>query len=198
MALKIRRRDQNVPQSAIKVKIKKDDTVKVIAGRDKGKTGRVLRRRSENRESAGRRRQHGEAPHAAESVEAGQGRHRGAGKLDFDFERHDRDLGRRGHAHRLPDGADRRGGAAGADRQKGRRDSRQEGIRYRRHGLNERQYQKQRSLPALSKEFGYKNVMAVPKIEKISLNIGMGEATQNTKLIDGAVNEMTQIAGQSR
>ena len=51
-------------------------------------------------------------------------------------------------------------------------------------------------IPALSKEFGYKNVMGVPKIEKISLNIGMGEATQNSKLIDGAVNELGQIAGQ--
>jgi large subunit ribosomal protein L5 len=38
--------------------------------------------------------------------------------------------------------------------------------------------------------------MAVPKIEKISLNVGMGEATQNSKLIDGAVNELTAIAGQ--
>src|ERR1700722_3498316 len=57
------------------------------------------------------------------------------------------------------------------------------------------QYLKQ-VVPALSKEFGYKNVMAVPKIEKIALNIGMGEATQNAKLMDGAVNEMTQIAGQ--
>jgi large subunit ribosomal protein L5 len=51
-------------------------------------------------------------------------------------------------------------------------------------------------VPALTKEFGYKNVMAVPKIEKISLNIGLGEATQNAKLIDGAVNELSQIAGQ--
>jgi large subunit ribosomal protein L5 len=51
-------------------------------------------------------------------------------------------------------------------------------------------------VPALTKEFGYKNHMAVPKIEKISINIGMGEATQNAKLLDGAVNELTQIAGQ--
>jgi large subunit ribosomal protein L5 len=51
-------------------------------------------------------------------------------------------------------------------------------------------------VPALTKEFGYTNVMAVPKIEKISLNIGMGEATQNSKLIDGAVTELAQIAGQ--
>jgi large subunit ribosomal protein L5 len=57
------------------------------------------------------------------------------------------------------------------------------------------QYQK-RVVPALTKEFGYKNVMAVPKLEKISINIGLGEATQNAKLMDGAVNELGQIAGQ--
>src|SRR5438067_13467997 len=51
-------------------------------------------------------------------------------------------------------------------------------------------------VPALSKEFGYKNVMAVPKLDKISINIGLGEATQNAKLMDGAVNELTAIAGQ--
>jgi large subunit ribosomal protein L5 len=51
-------------------------------------------------------------------------------------------------------------------------------------------------IPALTKEFGYKNVMAVPKVEKISLNIGLGEATTNAKLMDGAVAELTQIAGQ--
>src|SRR5258706_3690123 len=56
-------------------------------------------------------------------------------------------------------------------------------------------YQK-KVIPALSKEFGYKNVMAVPRIEKISINIGLGEATQNAKLMDGAVNELGQIAGQ--
>src|SRR6266513_74128 len=51
-------------------------------------------------------------------------------------------------------------------------------------------------VPALSKEFGYKNVMAVPKLEKVAINIGLGEATQNAKLMDGAVNELTTIAGQ--
>ena len=51
-------------------------------------------------------------------------------------------------------------------------------------------------MPALVKEFGYSNAMAVPKLEKISLNIGLGEATQNAKLLDGAVNELAQIAGQ--
>jgi large subunit ribosomal protein L5 len=55
---------------------------------------------------------------------------------------------------------------------------------------------KTKVVPALSKEFGYKNVMAVPRLEKVSINVGLGEATQNTKLMDGAVNELTQIAGQ--
>jgi large subunit ribosomal protein L5 len=56
-------------------------------------------------------------------------------------------------------------------------------------------YQKQ-VVPALTKEFGYGNPMAVPKIEKICINIGMGEATGNAKLMDGAVNELGAIAGQ--
>ncbi len=59
-----------------------------------------------------------------------------------------------------------------------------------------REHYKKTVLPELMKEFGYKNVMAAPRMEKITLNIGLGEATQNPKLMDGAVNEMTQIAGQ--
>ena len=55
---------------------------------------------------------------------------------------------------------------------------------------------KDRVIPALVKEFGYKNVMGVPKVEKVAINIGLGEATQNAKLMDGAVNELTSIAGQ--
>ena len=51
-------------------------------------------------------------------------------------------------------------------------------------------------VPTLTKDFGYTNIMAVPKIQKISINIGMGEATQNSKLIDSAVNELAAIAGQ--
>jgi large subunit ribosomal protein L5 len=51
-------------------------------------------------------------------------------------------------------------------------------------------------VPSLTKEFGYKNIMAVPKLEKICLNMGLGEASGNAKLIDPAVNEMGAIAGQ--
>lgn len=51
-------------------------------------------------------------------------------------------------------------------------------------------------VPALIKEFGYKNLMAVPKMEKISINIGIGEATQNAKLLDSAMSELAAISGQ--
>src|ERR671929_357418 len=59
-----------------------------------------------------------------------------------------------------------------------------------------KQHYSKNVIPALTKEFGYTNVMAVPKLEKISVNIGLGEATQNSKLMDGAVSELAQIAGQ--
>jgi large subunit ribosomal protein L5 len=51
-------------------------------------------------------------------------------------------------------------------------------------------------VPAMIKEFGYKNAMQVPRLEKITINVGVGEATQNPKAIDAAVAEITAIAGQ--
>jgi large subunit ribosomal protein L5 len=50
--------------------------------------------------------------------------------------------------------------------------------------------------PALLKELELKNTMAVPRLNKIVINMGMGEATQNSKVMDPAVNELGQIAGQ--
>src|SRR5215510_5618542 len=50
--------------------------------------------------------------------------------------------------------------------------------------------------PALAKEFGYKNPMRVPKLEKIIINMGLGEAIQNPKIIDSAVNDLMTISGQ--
>src|SRR5580698_2648773 len=50
--------------------------------------------------------------------------------------------------------------------------------------------------PALLKELELGNVMAVPRLHKIVVNMGMGEATQNSKVMDPAVNELTQITGQ--
>jgi large subunit ribosomal protein L5 len=51
-------------------------------------------------------------------------------------------------------------------------------------------------VPALTKEFNYTNVMAVPKIDKITVNMGLGEAIGNQKLLDACVNDMGIIAGQ--
>ena len=51
-------------------------------------------------------------------------------------------------------------------------------------------------VPALKKQFGYRNVMAIPKIEKIVVNMGLGEATQNAKIIDSGVDELGRITGQ--
>lgn len=51
-------------------------------------------------------------------------------------------------------------------------------------------------VPGMMKEFKYKNVMQVPRLEKIVLNVGLGEATQNIKVVDHAVQDLTNIAGQ--
>ena len=54
----------------------------------------------------------------------------------------------------------------------------------------------QEQVPALMKEFQYKSVMEVPRIEKVVLNMGLGEAIQNPKLLESAVEELEHIAGQ--
>jgi large subunit ribosomal protein L5 len=51
-------------------------------------------------------------------------------------------------------------------------------------------------VPALTKEFGYKNVMAIPKIQKIVINMGLGEATSNAKIADVGADELGRITGQ--
>ena len=56
-------------------------------------------------------------------------------------------------------------------------------------------YQKE-VVAALTKEFGYKNVMAVPRITKVVVNMGLGEATANAKLVDVGADELSRITGQ--
>jgi len=51
-------------------------------------------------------------------------------------------------------------------------------------------------IPALQKEFGYKNIMAVPKVTKVVVNMGLGEATSNAKVIDTGAEELGKITGQ--
>lgn len=57
-------------------------------------------------------------------------------------------------------------------------------------------YYKEECVPALIQEFGYTNSMQIPKLEKIVLNMGLGEAVQNPKIIEGATEELTRIGGQ--
>lgn len=59
-----------------------------------------------------------------------------------------------------------------------------------------REQYKQDVVPALTNEFGYKNLYQVPKLEKIVLNIGLGEAVANGRALDAAVGDLTMIAGQ--
>jgi large subunit ribosomal protein L5 len=54
----------------------------------------------------------------------------------------------------------------------------------------------QEVVAALTKEFGYKNVMAVPRITKVVVNMGLGEATANAKLVDTGADELSRITGQ--
>jgi large subunit ribosomal protein L5 len=58
------------------------------------------------------------------------------------------------------------------------------------------QYYKETVVPQLIKQFGYKSVMEVPRIEKIVLNMGVGEAVADKKIMDNAVGDMVKIAGQ--
>jgi large subunit ribosomal protein L5 len=51
-------------------------------------------------------------------------------------------------------------------------------------------------IPAMMQEFSYKNTMQVPRLEKITVNVGLGEATQNIKVLDTTVAEITAITGQ--
>jgi large subunit ribosomal protein L5 len=59
-----------------------------------------------------------------------------------------------------------------------------------------RERYRQEVVPSLMRELGYKNVFAVPRLEKIVLNMGLGEATQNPKILDSAVEELGAISGQ--
>lgn len=64
--------------------------------------------------------------------------------------------------------------------------------------INNRMYDKYKKevVPALFKKFNYSSIMEVPKIEKVVVNIGVGDATGNSKLLDDSVKELSQITGQ--
>jgi large subunit ribosomal protein L5 len=59
-----------------------------------------------------------------------------------------------------------------------------------------REIYQQKAVPALMKRFNYRNIMEVPKLDKIVINMGLGEAIQNIKILDSAVQELALISGQ--
>lgn len=61
--------------------------------------------------------------------------------------------------------------------------------------VTEEKYKKE-VIPSLMNQFGYKNIMEVPRLTKVVLNMGVGDAIENSRMLDIAIEELTQIAGQ--
>ena len=59
-----------------------------------------------------------------------------------------------------------------------------------------KEFYKETVAPALFKKFGYKSVMQIPKLDKVVVNVGCGEARDNAKVIDAIINDLSQITGQ--
>ena len=181
------------------VTIRKDDQVRVMAGRDKGKTGRVLSvdpaKKRVTVEHAGMIKRH-TRPNPSKNVKGGildrEGSHLHL-KCDAALS------GMQQARPRWPQFPFRRHESACV--QALRNDFRE--VNFCRNQKDEgsmisrmRERYRGEVIPALMKRFSYTNPMAVPKLAKIVVNIGMGEASQNVKLLDVAVIELGQIAGQ--
>lgn len=87
---------------------------------------------------------------------------------------------------------------AQAEDTKGKKSSKKEAEEFKEEKIpvRLREFYKENVIPELTKKFGYKNVLQVPKLEKISINVGVGEATQDPKMIDGIVKDLENIVGQ--
>ena len=87
---------------------------------------------------------------------------------------------------------------AQAEDTKGKKSSKKEVEDFKEEKIPVRlqEFYKANVIPELTKKFGYKNVLQVPKLEKISINVGVGEATQDPKMIDGIVKDLENIVGQ--
>ena len=173
--------------SRLQTPIRRNDTVLVTAGKDRGKRGRVLKVLPEKNRLRRRGRELHQAatrgPNPSKNIKGG------IMKREAPLHASQRAAGlprvRGADAHRPPDARRR---AQGPDLPQVRGSGRQM-SRVKERYLED-------VVPALMKEFGYTNVMAVPKITKMSLNMGLGEATQNAKIVDGRQDELRQIAGQ--
>ena len=195
-----RAHDNEEPVEPVRIEIKKNDNVKVISGRDKGKTGRVLdvddRTGKLLVEHVMMVKRH-TRPNPAKQIKGGIAeRESPIAVSNVMVVCPQCGPARIGHHVETTPG---RQGAADAGLPQVRAEPGYEmrvSSDFALWQRDLREHYTKKVVPALTKEFGYKNVMAVPKLEKISINIGLGEATQNAKLMDGAVNELAQIAGQ--
>ena len=172
--------------SRLETPVRKNDNVVVTTGKDRGKRGRVLKvEPADNRlvvEGVNFISRHTK-PNPGKNVKGGIAKREAAlhaSNVQVDLPRV-----RQAHAHRPPRPGRRAQGAhlpqvRGSGGQMTR--------------LKER-YLKD-VVPGLKKEFGYENVMAIPKVEKVVVNMGLGEATQNVKLIDQGADEVGRVTGQ--
>ena len=182
-------------------KIRKGDQVIVLTGRDKGKRGTVTQRVDEDRllvEGVNVVKKHVQA----EPDEGHDRRRRRQDLADPPVERCDLQCRHRQGRSRRHQAADRRtskkvrvfksSGERSASSFKRRRDQGVRGPSW----LVCRQFYREKVVPDLIEKFGYKSVMQVPRITKITLNMGVSEAVSDKKVMDHAVSDLTKIAGQ--
>ena len=172
--------------SRLQTPVRKNDNVVVITGKDRGKRGRVLKvLPAKNRvvvEGVNIIKRHTK-PNPQKQIKGGVVEREAPLHASQRADRVPRV--QQGHAHRPQDPRRRpQGPHLPQVRGSGRQMSR----------LRER-YSKEVA-PALAKEFGYKNVMAIPKIEKVVVNMGLGEATGNAKIVDTGADEVARVTGQ--
>src|SRR6266481_255514 len=160
------------------IRIKKGDNVYVLSGKEKGKTGKVL--------------------------EVDQERQRAVVEKLMVFKRHYK-RGRNPAADAKAHAEAKKPGGGGERKKKGAREQKgpktiqaAEGKAASRgeHPARLGVAYKEQIVPALMKDFGYKNPMQVPKVEKVVVNMGLGEAITNNKLIEQAEEQMMAITGQ--
>ena len=177
-------------------KIRKGDEVIVLTGRDKGKRGTVLQRVDEDR-MCRRGHQRGEEARQAEPDEGHDRRRRRQDDADPPVERRDfqRATGKADRVGIKVDWTTRqvRVFKSSGDEIKAERHGKQE---YRNQWLVCKQFYREKIVPDLIEKFGYKSPMQVPRLTKITLNMGVSEAVADKKVMDNAVGDLTKIAGQ--
>ena len=175
-------------------KVRSGDTVQVISGKDAGKQGRVLRvdpKKNRLFVEGLNIVKRAPAPALAQGHPARRqgGRRDREGGADTHLQRDGHRPGRR-QADPRPHRARRRRHASA------RRDTERHEASGALMAARLKERYEQEIRPELLERFGYSSVMQVPRLEKITLNMGVGEAKQNTAMLEAAIEQLTVIAGQ--